>query len=62
MKKEGLPVLGSACKERGSHHCVLTISKKLNRLKNLQLILALWETEDPGQNDDPRLDRQTGEY
>ena len=42
----GLPVSCLACRELGSHHSILTKSKKPNTLKNQQLFLDLSEKLD----------------
>lgn len=57
---ERLPGSCPARKMLGSCHSVLTISKKLGKLKNQQPFLDPWGSEVTGQTSAPKSERATG--
>ena len=60
---EGLLVNGLACEELGSLYFVLTISKKLNKLKkNQQLFFTPSDSWCHREISCTKVERQTGEY
>lgn len=59
LRRHGLPVPGSACKEPGSHYCNLTTSKKPEQTEKSTASLGLVkEGRTQSKVFSPRLDRQ----